>query len=227
MHIPQYRKKPRRNQVRTKIRGYHRGLAGDEHHRYRSWEHCYRFFRQLTPSELTTQRDTAALQLAFYLASWGMYRGSTFLLQYAYTAHLGVIDCLSEPRFSPLWESEFGSGKNDLALVPTVLDVIQASRKAYEPFGYATDTLVTKVILGTLGCLPACDQYFIEGFNQAFSYSSLNARFVDRLLLFCKDYLADLRGEQERIERSSRVHYPIMKLVDMCFWQTSKELNDF
>ncbi|SPE17879.1 hypothetical protein SBA5_1140011 [Candidatus Sulfotelmatomonas gaucii] len=29
-------------------------------------------------------------ELRAYLASWGMYRGSTFSLQRAYTVHLGV-----------------------------------------------------------------------------------------------------------------------------------------
>ena len=212
--------------IPEKILAYHGDLAGNEHHRYRSWEHCYRFFQRLTPSEMASQRDSAALQLGFYLASWGMYRGSSFLLQHAYTVHLGVIDCLAALRFSSLWEREFGSDKNDLTLVPTVLAVIRAIREAYAPFGQPTDTLVTKVILGTLGCLPACDRYFLDGFkSQGFSYSYLNEPFVKRILLFCGNNLADLRGEQERIERSSGVHYPIMKLVDMYFWQLGYELD--
>jgi len=32
----------------------------DEHHRYRSWEHCYSFFRQLTEPDLATHREHAA-----------------------------------------------------------------------------------------------------------------------------------------------------------------------
>lgn len=63
------------------IRAYHGDLAGDEHHRYRSWEHCYRFFRRAGAAEISNQRDHAALHLGFYLASWGMYRGSSFLLK--------------------------------------------------------------------------------------------------------------------------------------------------
>ena len=45
-----------------------------------------------------------------------------------------------------------------------------------------------------------------------------------RILQFCRDNLSKLRGEQERIERRSRVHYPIMKFVDMYFWQIGYEL---
>jgi hypothetical protein len=51
------------------------------HHRYRSWEHCYRYFHRSIPEAIAVDHDHAALQLGFYLASWGMCRGSGFLLQ--------------------------------------------------------------------------------------------------------------------------------------------------
>lgn len=148
-----------------------------------------------------------------------MYRGSTFLLQRAYTVHRPVIDCLAEPRFLPLWEREFGSGRHDDELRPLVLDAVAAVRRAYEP-EKPTDTLVTKVLLGTLGCLPASDRYFRIGFKaDGNSYSSLNAAFVERLVQFCREHAADLRREQDRIEELDGLRYPVMKLVDMYFWQ--------
>ena len=61
---------------------------------------------QTTKAHLSDQRDEAAIQLAFYLASWGMYRGSSFLLQRAYSVHLGVIEHLAAPRIWSLWEAE-------------------------------------------------------------------------------------------------------------------------
>jgi hypothetical protein len=88
----------------------------------------------------------------------------------------------------------------------------------------ASDTLVTKVILGTFGCLPACDRYFIDGWkSEGFKYSYLNSKFVDRVLSFCRDNLGSFREEQAAIESSGRMHYPLMKLVDMYFWQTGYE----
>jgi hypothetical protein len=44
---------------------------------------------------------------------------------------------------------------------------------AYDAFGTPTDTLITKIMLGTVACSPACDRYFIAGFKAegyAFSY---------------------------------------------------------
>src|SRR5262249_20373488 len=139
-------KQPRPMSIAQKIRAYHGVLVSKEHHRYRSWEHCYGFFRRAGPTGIAGLRDVAALQLGFDLASWGMYRGSSFLLQRAYTVHLRVVDCLTEPRFGPLWAKEFGSGEDDLKLVPLVLSAVQAVRDSYRPAGHPTDTLVTKVI---------------------------------------------------------------------------------
>jgi hypothetical protein len=217
--------------VHEKIHAYYGGMT-DAHHRYRSWEHCYRYFHRSTPEAIAVDRDHAALQLGFYLASWGMYRGSSFLLQHTYTVHLGVIDQLLAPQFSVLWKLEFGAGDNDSKLVPIILEAIDAVREAYRPFApmaesrQASDTLVTKIILGTFGCLPACDRYFIDGFKSAnFRYSYLNAKFVERVLHFCRDNLRELHEEQARIERTGGMWYPLMKLVDMYFWQIGSELE--
>jgi len=211
------------------IRAYHGNMTG-EHHRYRSWEHCYGYFHGSTAQAIAADRDQAALQLGFYLASWGMYRGSSFLLQHTYTIHCGVINQLFNPQFSVLWEQEFGAGESDTKLVPIICEVIRAVREAYRPFApvadsrQASDTLVTKVILGTVGCLPACDRYFIDGFKTAgFKYSYLNAKLVERVLQFCRENLRDLRQEQARIKGTGGIHYPLMKLVDMYFWQIGYE----
>jgi hypothetical protein len=209
--------------IARKIRAWFGDYAGSPHSRYRSWEHCYCFFQDLNRVELADRRDDAALRLGFYLASWGMYRGSSFLLQHAYTVHLGVVDALADQRFAPLWEQEFGSEEDDRNRVPLVLEVIGAVREAYSQFGGPTDTLVTKVILGTLGCLPACDRYFLVGFKSRFKYSWVNRAFVERVLDFCLANLSELRGEQTKIRDRSGIQYPLMKLVDMYFHELGYE----
>ena len=166
--------------------------------------------------------DHAALHLCFSVASCVMFRKS-FLRWHAYTIHLGVINQLIVPRFSPLWEQEFGSGDNDSSCAPLILEAIDAIREVYRPFASkagASDILVTKVLFGTLGCLPACDTYFKAGFKRCgFKYSSPDASFCDQVFRFCKDHLFELREEQAWIEKTFKVQYPLMKIVDMYFWQ--------
>lgn len=111
-----------------------------------------------------------------------------------------------------------------------VLELTVAIKDVYRPFAPAngslqpTDTLVTKVVLGTVACLPACDRYFVDGFkSEGFKYGSLKRSFVEGVLDFCWHHRQELEGEQGRIEQSAGLRYPIMKLVDMYFWQIGYE----
>jgi len=51
----------------------------------------------------------------------------------------------------------------------------------------------------------------------------LNDNFIDRILAFCRENLLDLRREQASISEASGIRYPLMKLVDMYFWQIGYE----
>ena len=59
--------------------------------------------------------------------------------------------------------------------------------------------------------------------REGFKYSYLNDRFVKRVLAFCRSNIRELQKEQRAVERSSGIRYPLMKLVDMYFWQIGYE----
>lgn len=186
-------------------------------HRSHSWQHCYAFFQNAGQAGLSNQRDHAALHLGFYLASWGMYRGSSFLLKNSYTVHREIIELLATPKSALLWDSDIVV-EDKAQRVQEILEVGNAIKLAYHRFGKATDTLVTKILLGTTACIPACDRYFISGFKDAgFAYSSVNQPFINQVFQFCQDNELELRREQRRIHVEHQVYYPIMKLVDMYF----------
>ena len=201
------------------ICAYYEQGARIPHSRYRSWEHCYRFFQE-HHKELLEVKNDAALHLGFYLASWGMYRGSSFLLQHTYTVHVHVIDALASPQFRNLWQHDVGSHDDDVKLASTIMDLVTSVKAAYGQLGRPTDTLTTKILLGTIGCLPACDRFFINGFRaQQFKYSSLNKHFIDRILQYCIDSRQELTKLQSKIKGRGGLKYPFMKLADMHFWQ--------
>jgi hypothetical protein len=205
------------------LRAYYEGRK--EHDRECSWEYCYKYFHH-DAEAIKAERDHAALQLGFYLASWGMYRNS-FLLQYSYTVHLGVVDCLLKSN-SKLWTEEFGASDNDADLVPLILEAYEDVRTAYHAFAKAgksvTNTLVTKVLLGTMGCFPALDDYFKTGFKEHFGFSvpeRLDSAFVQAVLGFYRDYRQEFQAEQ------ARYGVPVMKLVDAYFhrkgWESAEK----
>ena len=204
---------------------YYEQCVRDPDSRYRSWEHYYGFFRAHC-TDLRQVENSAALQLGFYLASWGMYRGSSFLLRRTYTAHMPVIGVLASPRFSNLWQRDVGTRDVDVELTVMIMALMESVKIAYERFGKPTDTLATKVLLGTAGCLPACDRFFIKGFRaQGFPYSCVNGRFVDRILRFCIDNRPELAELQSMIIDRGGPRYPLMKLADMHFWQIGFDLE--
>ena len=80
---------------------YYNNLKKDPNGRYRSWEHCYSNFYHAREKD-NADVDYLSLQLAFYLASWGMYRGSSFLLQKDYRIHIPVIEELLDKKYDLL-----------------------------------------------------------------------------------------------------------------------------
>lgn len=74
--------------ITSTIEKYLSSISADEFHRYKSWDNCFKAFSPSTKSEVQ------ALELAFYLASWGMYRGSSGLLQKNHLIHKGAVDIL-------------------------------------------------------------------------------------------------------------------------------------
>src|SRR6266849_4912618 len=117
--------------IHEKLRAYYEGRSEDDSDR--SWEYCYGYFHQVDAESIKKNRHEAALQLGFYLASWGMYRASGFLPKYAYTVHLGVVECVSKSKFSPLWNLEFGAGDGNTGLASLILDACKDVRAAYLP----------------------------------------------------------------------------------------------
>lgn len=208
------------------IRDYFNETVKDPHGRYMSWRHCYTAFSKNRNITDEKTMDYLALQLAFYLASWGMYRGSSFLLKKDYTVHIPVVMIIQEQRYNPLHgiSAEELCKKCNLNLLN---DIAIRIRKCYAEetsafrgkVNHATDTLVTKILLGTLGCVPAFDRYFISSVKKnhvakgTFNVSAVCS--VARYYCNNFDIFEELRCELSKCG----VEYPPMKLMDMCFWQ--------
>lgn len=212
---------------------FHHRIARDEYHRYRSWEHCYSHFRSHTSITTDQQIDLAGLHLAFYLASWGMYRGSTFLLWKDYKIHTHVVRELLSDKYSPLWDLDVFAIEPEGQDVNLVLALVAGIKEAYksnisEVNGVRksvnpTDTLATKIVLGTFGCTPASDEYFRAGLKHChMPYSRFNSCHYLRMLNFCREHSDELCTVQAQVASDS-VTYPIMKLVDMYFWNIGRQ----
>ena len=184
--------------------------------RYLSWEHCYNAFGN---SKL--DNDTLALHLGFYLSSWGMYRGSTHLLQRDYQFHIPIVKIIKEFQELRCERNEEFKEQD----IPRILELKDKISKGYKEFT-PSDTLITKIILGTLGCVPALDRYFILGAkSQEFSGYTLNEKLMERLSKFIKAHKKEIGVVQINFKKR-KIYYPYMKIVDMYFWQLGYDIEE-
>ena len=73
---------------KSSVEKYLSNMVQDSNHRFKSWEYCYTAFGNLDSV------DYLSLHLAFYLASWGMYRGSCGIFWKDYKIHIKTIDTI-------------------------------------------------------------------------------------------------------------------------------------
>lgn len=218
-------------------------LQKDPYGRYRSWEHCYAAFAdafdQVERGE-EVDYDYLGLHLAFYLASWGMYRGSTFLLQQDYKVHVRAVEIIVQDRYRPL----FGIGCRGLQEHGGILtELVAELQKHYAPIrdrvvqtrkkqGKATKTktddvsvvLITKILMGTLGCTPAYDQYFVQALKDfGFRHRMDLVKSVLELTEFYRKHKNTFdearKGMLIKCDGGKTLPYPDMKFLDMMFWQ--------
>ena len=203
----------------------------DKNGRSRSWEHCYRVFRDAR-TDPSPDCDYLSLHLAFYLASWGMYRGSCFILQKDYKVHTPIVEKVLKPEYDCL----FGLACTDLRdseVQERLKKLCDDIAKHFRPIrnevagrevaSSVSPVLITKILMGTLGCVPAYDRFFQDGVatykvtTQEYSLES-----VRKLAKFYEAH-NDRLEEARRGMRVGDLIYPQMKVLDMGFWQVGFE----
>ena len=146
----------------------------NENGRSRSWEHCYRVFRDAR-TDSSPDYDYLSLNLAFYLASWGMYRGSSFLLQKDYKVLSPIVEKVLKPEYDCLFgiacadlrESEVqGSLEKLNKYIAAHFGPIRDEVAGRKVVSSVSPVLITKILMGTLGCVPAYDRFFVDGIKK-------------------------------------------------------------
>lgn len=212
---------------------FYNDLKSDANGRYRSWEHCYSHFMKARGNE-DIDYDYLSLQLAFYLASWGMYRGSSFLLQKDYRVHIPVVKELLSEKYDALAGIECADFRKEsnqklLQKINSFLDKyydrIRHEVKGQEIKNQLSYTLITKILMGTLGCVPAYDRYFIAGIkNQRTATGNYNLKSIMQLVGFYERNTERLESARVKMEVKG-MPYPQMKMLDMGFWQVGFDLD--
>jgi hypothetical protein len=189
--------------------------------RYSSFDYCFNYFQshheegRVDALANGPGLQMSCLQLGFYLASWGMLRGSTFLLQRSLRHLAPVIEAISTAP-PEIWRTDADAYSKDWVCA-LLLDVARDLRAAFPE--KASDILVTKMMLGVFGCVPAFDSQFKRGSGLSrFSEQSLkrigrfyedNRVVIDRHRVPTLDFTSG---------KPSRRRYSRAKVIDMVFF---------
>ncbi|GGO38387.1 hypothetical protein [Deinococcus humi] len=206
------------DQLQANLQAFRAGLSPDA--RYASFDYCYNYFqdfRERGPLKTLACEEhlqVSALHLGFYLASWGMYRGSTELLQRS-VRHLSPVIAFIANTPKSIWDIDVDH------YTPTAIDELlnlnETLKEALK--GNATDTLLTKIMLGVFGNVPAFDTQFKAGFGT----SSLGKKALEAVGAFAREhheFLSSQRIHTHDFLTGAHTNrpYPKAKLLDMIFF---------
>lgn len=220
---------------------YKSDIYGEVH----SYDLVHKRFVDLRYDHAAPTRDYLALNLFTFLASWGMLRGSTFMLRKNYLFLLEIVDLVRKPKYDYLLDIDvFSSVFNRENYIKDVLElkseiirilggkpyfVLKKSNGVLEVKKKLTskpsDTLVGKILLVTLGCLPAYDEYVKRGCRKEGITAVISKRGLNALLDYMNKNSADIvkavgnaNAVVQSIYGASATYYSQMKIMDMALW---------
>jgi hypothetical protein len=201
--------------------------------RYASFDYCFNYFHSFREAgamkALATPEhaQTSCLQLGFYLASWGMLRGSSFLLRKSLAVYEPVVRAISDMDRA-VWEIDARCYTN--ANLTALLECSDAIRAAFGTGNCPSDALVTKVMLGVFGNVPAFDSFVRTALGELLGVRSLGRRALRALAGFYETHREVI--ERHRVptlafatgQDTSR-RYTRAKVMDMAFFIEGQRLH--
>lgn len=184
-----------------------------------AWDRCYKKFQQ---SHFPLQDEDIMVELCFsligYLDAWGMYDRKAVLAKNKVTCKefKKVVNCLLNQKEDlagvsfDQWEE-----KKDI-----IQELYQNLKKAIPS---ATETLCSKILLGTLACVPAFDVNVEKGLRNSCQHEKFS-NFTDKVSALI-DHCCDIKLFDVPIaKRLKNLGQPDMKIADFCFFFYGKHI---
>ena len=202
--------------------------------RGRAWEQCFRAFKGVIQKGSASAQDIDSLSAHLYafLACWGMQRNSKIMTNLNHTFFNRVCEImisdeyklLRAPSEKEIKNPEYATRVYDL--YKDILDVLTEEKEKYEETidAATTPTLISKIMLGGLGCIPAYDRFF----KDALSILEISPRIWGKHSIeqVCQQLVLDSPETVKLLRVNSPKDYPIMKNIDLALWSIGKANSD-
>lgn len=189
--------------------------------RYTSFDYCYNYFR--TTNDLTADIEKSCLTLGFYLASWGMFRGSSFLLQKSVKHFQPTIEYIASlDKLSWAIDVDCYNDEN----IETIIKIYNDIKHHLIKNGNSDLTLITKILLGVFGFVPAFDDFFCDTFRKIFNGQCGFRRLNSKSLLIIRSFYESNKQMIDKLshetyttafatKQKTLINYPKAKIIDM------------
>lgn len=205
----------------------------DPNGRYASFDYCFNHFQSFRESgHLAALAEgphlvESCLHLGFFLASWGMLRGSTRLLWKSARFLGDVVRVIAETPVD-VWEIDAHRYDDDSIdeLVRLGDRIRGAVRDKDDPTDRPSDILVTKIMLGVFGSTPAFDTTFVLG-SRLRTFGPPALRDLSTFYEAKKDAIESVRKKLSTFDfltgEPTGRPYTRAKVIDMVFWVEGQE----
>lgn len=203
----------------------------DSYGRYASFDYCYNYFHPSNGINLRFDIEKSCMSLGFYLASWGMFRGSSFILSKSAKNFEPLIEYIEELP-NKAWEID--ANNFDVENIEFLIEIYNNIKELLIPDKKAHLTLVTKIMLGVFGSVPAYDQFFKKTFGNIFKgkcgFTRFNKSSLKCIAEFYKSneaVIQNLSNDSKIFEfksgKTGNLNYTRSKIIDM--YGFTKSLN--
>lgn len=218
-----------------------------ENHRFRSYDYCKNLFdkyyqKVLDGATLTSgEKDYFALNLFCYLASWGMLRGSGWLLGRSYKFFIPLCEVLFDRKYKNLRTMDPLQGNYNTIEVVALHDTLDEKinnilQEDNLEDKKASRLMLCKIMMGTYGCVIAYDDYDLKGLDVLGVHTNNASSLSVELLQDTAEIIIDHKEEFEKImkdmetyidpETQKPVNYTVFKVLDMILWEYGKKQDD-
>ena len=146
--------------------------------------------------------------------------------------HKPIIKELLRPRYHTLWNLNLTNRNIIIRNVDLIIELLDILKNLYveqiDTEQGVTNTLITKVILGTVCCTPAYDRYFKEGLRiqGIHPHSDFSGNSLMSVIEFYQANRPEFESVKRDIQILSHISYPSMKLIDMYFWKIGRDIDN-
>ena len=195
-------------------------------HRYASFDYCYNYFNSFPgKSSLASPEniEKSCLHLGFYLASWGMMRASSFLIQKSLRFYIPIINWLASTCPLNAWNIDINNYNNDT--IETLINIYNGL-SLFVPYENRKLVLITKIMLGVFGSTPAFDDNFTMTFREHYGENTRYRSFNNSSLTGIKEFYKENVQLLEEMRQNHRTYnfltgnetdiiYTRAKIIDM------------